>query len=720
METLRSNHKIELAREFIMNTRANIFLTGRAGTGKTTLLRGIVEKLGKRAVIAAPTGVAALNAGGVTLHSLFQLPFGPHLPSGGDMSGVMRQRIRKNKLSLIRSLELLIIDEISMVRSDTMDAIDQTLRSLRRSMHPFGGVQLLMIGDLQQLAPICRDEEWDLLREHYNSPYFFDSQALSRAQYVTIELDEIFRQRDRSFTDILNEVRENRVSEEALKCLNERYIPDFDPSDSEDYIVLTTHNRTANSINSRKLAALKTRTYHFDATTKGNFSEVSYPNDERLELKVGAQVLFIKNDISPEKRYYNGLIGEVISMDDQSVTVRPKSGGAPIKVEAVSWESIEYNINQESGEVEQSVVGSFTQVPLKCAWAITIHKSQGLSFDRAIIDASASFAHGQLYVALSRCRTLEGLVLRTPIGREAVIGEVNVDLFCDFVSRNQPSEQMLEAYKREYYSTVLCDIFTFDPLHRLMWDLRSELSGAMSKSYPRFVASLVELLSTFDERVVKVGESFQRQIKSLMYGSDNYLEDAQLCDRLRRAAEYFAPLLEPLRSVNETLRELKSDSVQTQRKVDEFVVQIDAKLSLLFDSLQMCKEGFSLVDYQNKRARAIALQSLSEGDKKGAKRSAKREKSVRKGDVSSDMIHERLYETLALWRKEEADEMKKPAFVVLSNRTLMQIQSQLPRTAKELETIIGMGKVKMERYSDQILDIVNDYCFTMGIGVGDN
>ncbi len=729
METLRSNHKIELAREFIVNTRANIFLTGKAGTGKTTMLREVVKSLGKRAVIAAPTGVAALNAGGVTLHSLFQIPFGPYLPGGGEMGGVMRQRMRKNKLSLIRSIELLIIDEVSMVRSDMMDAIDHTLRTLRRSMLPFGGVQLLLIGDLQQLSPICRDEEWELLREHYASPYFFDSKALARAQYVMIEFDEIFRQRDSHFTDILNAVRENKLTNSQLEELNSHYIPNFAPDEKQDYITLTTHNRTANAINSRKLEALKTQKQHYDAKVSGSFSESAYPNDTKLELKVGAQVLFIKNDISPDKRYYNGMIGNIVAMDERSVTVQPKAGGESIKVEAVSWDSIEYNINGESGELEQKINGSFTQVPLKCAWAITIHKSQGLSFDRAIIDAADSFAHGQLYVALSRCRSLNGVVLRTPISRSAVIGESNVDHFCDFVSRNQPSSEILWAYKRDYYSVLLCEIYNFEAMQRLLWDLMSEMSGAMSKSYPKLMASLMELLSTFDKSIVKVGDSFQRQIKTAIYGNDNYAVDPFIGERLQRAAEYFKPRLEPLRSICDTLAEVKSDSKETQRKIVELTQRLEAMLQLLFESLRLCSDGFSVERYQSERARMLALQSLGEEDKsrlKGSKESkgAKDSKGSKSGEKrganeQSDMVHPQLYETLAVWRREEAAEMKKPAFVVLSNRTLMQIQSELPTTVEALGEIVGMGRVKMRLYSDQILDIVNDYCFTSGIGSGD-
>lgn len=719
MEQLRSNDRIELAREFILSTRANIFLTGKAGTGKTTLLRNVVGSLGKRAVIAAPTGVAALNAGGVTLHSLFQLPFGPYLPNH-KMGGVIHQRIRKSKLSLIRSIELLIIDEISMVRSDVLDAIDNTLRTLRRSMLPFGGVQLLMIGDVQQLAPICRDDEWELLRETYSTPYFFGSKALERSQYVTVELDEIFRQSDSYFTNILNAVRENRVTNEILEQLNQRYIPEFDPSEDDDYILLTTHNNTANAINQSKLAALKTQTYNYDAKVSGSFSESAYPNDSQLELKMGAQVLFIKNDISPEKRYYNGLLGRVVAIDQQSVTVQPKTGGAPIRVESVSWDSIEYNINKESGEMEQKINGSFSQIPLKCAWAITIHKSQGLSFDRAVIDASGSFAHGQVYVALSRCRSLEGMVLRRPISMSAIVGEVQIESFCQHVSRNQPTKEILEAYKREYYSAVLCEIYNFESMQRLLWDMMSEMTGALSRSYPKLTSALIDYLATFDKAVVVVGESFQKQIKNAVYQNERYLQDTYIKERLRSAAEYFEPKLEPLTDIAEMFTKVEPGSADSRKRMAEYSARLNSTLKISLESLSLCRDGFSIEKYQAERAKMLALQALSEGEKERSRTATKRgskESTERLAEVN-DILHEELLETLKAWRLEEAREIGKPAFVILPNRTLMQIQGVLPSTVKELSKVVGMGKVKLEKYGDQIVDIVNDYCFSNNIDRG--
>lgn len=713
---LKSNEKIELARGFILHSRANIFLTGKAGTGKTTLLRTIVPQLSKRAVIAAPTGVAALNAGGVTLHSLFQLPFGPHIPTQQTLN-MSQRRISKNKLALIRSIELLIIDEISMVRSDVMDSIDLTLRTIRRSAKPFAGVQLLMIGDVQQLSPICRDDEWDLLREHYSSPYFFDSKALRKSSYISIELDEIFRQRDSHFTEILNAVRENRVTRKIFDELNRRHIPEFEPSEEEDYITLTTHNHTATMINTRKLAAIEQPTFTFEAKVSGDFVESTYPNDTNLELKMGAQVLFIKNDISPQKRYYNGLLGRIIDITDKSVTVQPKSGDEPIRVEAQQWENVDYKIG-EDGEMEQSVKGTFLQMPIKCAWAITIHKSQGLSFERAIIDASDSFAHGQVYVALSRCRSIEGMVLRTPISSSAIVGDRLVEQFCDYVATNQPNEEQLAVHERNNYSMTLCEIFDFEILQRTLWDLLSELSGAPTKKYPKLTSALLDLLQSFEKDVVKVGKSFQSQLQSAVYESDDYANSDYIKERLRQASGYFSPRFEALIEIVKQLSTLNPDSLEAKRRIGNVTTRLSEMTSIVKLAMELCKEGFSITKYRQERSRIVAKETTETQRRKETKSKATKSESVEKVKKSSTPIrleHKELYELLVAWRLEEAREIEKPAFCILPNRTLIEIQNLLPKREQELCLIVGMGKVKMERYADQILDIVNEYCFNNNI-----
>ncbi len=719
MEGLRSNRKIELAREYVINTRANIFLTGKAGSGKTTFMREVIKQITKHTVVAAPTGVAAINAGGVTLHSLFQLPFSPFIPGVQPTSGYApQQRLSRNKISIIRSMELLIIDEVSMVRCDMLDAVDHTLRRVRRSSQPFGGVQLLLIGDIQQLSPICHEDEWEMLRQHYTTPYFFDSLALRSSHYLTIEFDEIFRQGDTHFTNILNAVRTNSLNNEQLSELNRRYIPNFEPDDlSSDYITLTTHNHTANRINSQKLSQITTPPRLYKASVSGDFAESAYPNDYLLELKVGAQVLFIKNDISPRHRYYNGMIGVVRSMDDKSVVVEPKEGGEPIAVEAVAWESVEYKINSATGEMEQTIKGTFTQMPLKCAWAITIHKSQGLSFDRAIIDASGSFAHGQVYVALSRCRTLEGMVLRSPITHAAIIGDSLVDDYSQFVSTDQRSETSLDALKRDYYIATLCSIFDFEELQKALWDVMSVMRGAQAQAYPKLTASIIEVIGIFDKEIAQVGRSFQTQLRSLLNGEADYKESSIVKQRLLKASEYFTPRIEPILKIAERLTVVEPDAAEARRRIADGSKQIRSIVAIRLYALKLCDEGFDMVRYLKERAKSIALESLSAEAKRKTPRSDASPKTKEPAAINhEDIKHPELIRTLQLWRKAQAaEEQVAAAYMVLSNRTIMNIQYELPRSIKELGAVNGIGKVKLNKYGDHIIEIVTDYCATHNI-----
>lgn len=405
--TFKVTPQLKLALDFVETTGKNIFLTGKAGTGKTTFLHNLKKSTSKRMVVVAPTGVAAIGAGGVTIHSFFQLSFGPQLPENlykkGEVSGL--QRFNKTKINIIKSLDLLVIDEISMVRADLLDGIDRVLRRFKNRYKPFGGVQLLMIGDLQQLAPIAKDNEWAILQEFYESVFFFSSKALQQTNFVSIELSEIFRQSDQYFINLLNKVRNNELDTNSINELNKRYIPNFNPNDKDGYITLTTHNHQAKSINDAKLNALKTEAKTFEATVKGNFPEHSYPTDYNLTLKVGAQVMFVKNDPTYEKQFFNGKIGTLEDIDDEGLYVQCPDDPSPILVTPLTWENTRYTLDRNTKMIKEETTGSFTQYPLKLAWAITIHKSQGLTFDRAIIDAQAAFTHGQVYVALSRCRT---------------------------------------------------------------------------------------------------------------------------------------------------------------------------------------------------------------------------------------------------------------------------------------------------------------------------
>lgn len=419
------NFEVELARFIVEKTRRSLFLTGKAGTGKTTFLRDITRHTKKKHIVLAPTGVAAVNAGAMTIHSFFQFGLGAYVP--GVVAPQTGYLIRKAKLDLIRNLDLIIIDEISMVRADLLDHIDAELRRIRRSYLPFGGVQLLMIGDLQQLPPIAHSEEEMILRQHYKSLYFFDCKALQNLEYSCIELKNVYRQNDSHFVDILNRARIGRLTPEDIDELNTRYQPRFMPRPEDNYIRLVTHNRMVQNVNEGEMTKLDGDEYAFDAKVTGTFPPESFPTAERLVLKKGAQVMFIKND--PDKRFINGTLGEVCYLWKDKIKVRIADTGVTIDVEPMEWENIRYQLEETDKTVKSTTIGRFRQYPVRPAWAITIHKSQGLTFDRAIIDARAAFSPGQAYVALSRCRSLEGIVLSSPLRASAFMTDTTIDDF---------------------------------------------------------------------------------------------------------------------------------------------------------------------------------------------------------------------------------------------------------------------------------------------------
>lgn len=536
---MEGNQELKTAWEFVEKTGKSVFLTGKAGTGKTTFLKRVVEESRKRVVVVAPTGIAAINASGVTIHSFFQLPLHPFIPGAKIES---KFAFSKEKRSIIKTMDILVIDEISMVRSDLLDAVDSVLRRFRNRYRPFGGVQLLMIGDLQQLTPVVTDEEAQLLASYYPTPYFFGSRALSQVDYVTIELKEVYRQQDERFISILNSVRCGHPSADVIRTLNGRYDPHFLPAPEDGYIRLTTHNHIANSYNEQQLDMIDEPSHFFDAVIDGNFPEYSYPTEARLELKVGSQVMFVKNDPSSERRYFNGRIGVVTDFFEEYILVQCPGDDEKIAVEPLEWENCRYVINEQTQEMETEVQGLFRQYPLRLAWAITIHKSQGLTFDRAIVDAAAAFASGQVYVALSRCRTLEGMVLATPLRQDAVITDQRVEEYIEGQEAAAlASVSRLEAIKEEYYRQLLGELFDFKELAGLQKRMLSVCMEFPSGTVVGLAQRHNDILNALNEKVVPVGAKWQRLIMQKSFAE---VSSSEFSARVQKGCGYFLAELE--------------------------------------------------------------------------------------------------------------------------------------------------------------------------------
>ena len=565
----------ELAYHYVQHTNRCIFLTGKAGTGKTTFLRRLKEDCSKQMVVVAPTGVAAINAEGVTIHSLFQLPPQLFLPTDEARRQLFSEmQMRANKQRVLRNLELLVIDEVSMVRADLLDTIDAVLRHYKhRPTIPFGGVQLLVIGDLFQLSPVVREEEWRLLQPFYDGPYFFQARVFRELQPVYIEFEHVYRQTNLEFLSILNEVRNNILTTESLRILNSRYVPDFK---SNSHITLSTHNSKVDAINQREMDALKGREYTYNATITDTFPESMYPIDEQLVLKVGARVMFIKNDSSSEKLYYNGKLGVVTSLSKQAINVLCDDG-TEVNVHNEVWENIRYNADSGSDQVQTEIIGTFTHYPLRLAWAITIHKAQGLTFDQLIIDAEDAFAAGQVYVALSRCRSLEGLTLLTPIPTRALTNAREVLQFTANQDSLQTIEQNLQPAQKEYLTSLLCALFDFKEHTEQLYSLQRMANNMTSLQIPpnQYISDLISPLLDLHG----VGERFQQQIRQLMYHD----QQDKLQERLQAASQYYAPKLYellkamsdcPLRSNNQ------SDAGQLKQSILDIYTALSRKTYL--------------------------------------------------------------------------------------------------------------------------------------------
>ena len=722
---MEQNSELALAWQFIENTGTHLFLTGKAGTGKTTFLRKLKRESPKRMVVIAPTGIAAINAGGVTIHSFFQIPFAPYVPESSfstNGQATYRFRFGKEKINIIRSMDLLVIDEISMVRADLLDAVDEMLRRYRDRHKPFGGVQLLMIGDLQQLAPVVKDEEWQMLKKYYDTPYFFSSRALKQTEYCTIELKTVYRQSDGAFLDLLNRIRENHCDPQVLEALNRRYLPDFQPRKEEGYIRLVTHNYQAQRINNYELEQLPGRSYAFRATIDGKFPEYSYPTDELLELKKGAQVMFVKNDSSGEHRYYNGMIGEVTDLSADSIEVRAKDSTAAFLLQEEEWANAKYVLDEESKEIVEDIEGTFRQFPLKLAWAITIHKSQGLTFERAIIDASSSFAHGQTYVALSRCKTLEGLVLSAPLSAKAVISDRAVDRFTEEARRNEPDEDRFHSLQRTYFHELLSGLFDFRPLEQSLQRYVRLIDEHLYKLYPKQLAAYKAEAERFHEKVVIVAQKFGMQYNRLIDAAQNYATDETLQERIAAGAGYFKKEMEPQYLVLIKERVLATDNKELKKQLNTAKEELNT-LFLLKDDLlaYVIAHGFRTAEYLRQKAilstgdsalsgkEDLKRRGLLDAVEKNIRERKKKESATPAVQVPSDVLHPELYDRLVAWRNSEASRLGLPVYTVIQQKAILGISNLLPADKAMLVRIPYFGKKGVEKYGDIILEMVHGY-----------
>lgn len=706
------NVQSKLALNYIQDTDTHIFLTGKAGTGKTTFLRQIKDLSPKRMVVVAPTGVAAINAGGVTIHSFFQLPFGPYIPASNLTEPAARfsaHKFSKEKINIIKSLDLLVIDEISMVRADLLDAISDVLCRYRDKDKPFGGVQLLLIGDMQQLAPVAKEDEWALLKEYYASPYFFDSKALCRSEYLCIELTHVYRQSDDAFVGLLNKIRDNCPDAETLNRLNERYIPDFSPGDSEGYITLTTHNYQAQQINQRKLNELPGKTYLFNAGIADDFPAYSYPTDERLELKQGAQVMFVKNDSSGERQYYNGKIGKVVFINDQKIIVNDEFGN-DIIVGRETWQNVKYAINEETQEISETVIGSFSQYPLRTAWAITIHKSQGLTFEKAIIDAASAFSHGQVYVALSRCKTLEGMVLNSRITPQALITDQRLEQYNDSLAQRQANEEFLLPAQRQYYRKLIFELFDFEPVqHQLEYATRL-IYTHLSKLYPEWSNKYMECRDDFRTHITEIGGRFQQQLNQMMLVSADYEQDTAIRERVQKGTEYFLGQIEEYAAVLLKGLQLEIDNKEVHKQITKVLTKLSDELRMKLSTLRASREGFSVRAYLSAKAKArMEPPSVKSRQSRKTKKKEDVLSPEQEAALAGDVRHPELYTLLKKWRYQLATEKGLPPYTILQQKALLGIVNLLPASSRELLLIPGIGKKVLDNYGEQLLAIIDQY-----------
>lgn len=730
------NPQIELARRYIEQTGVSLFLTGKAGTGKTTFLKDIDATCNKRHVVVAPTGVAAVNAGGVTIHSFFQLPFDPYLPDIKELVTEYQmpeshKSINRTKLNIIRTLELLIIDEISMVRADLMDAIDMTLRRYRRSSRPFGGVQLLMIGDVHQLSPVVNERERPYMEQVYPSPYFFNSKALQRINYATIELTTVYRQQDEAFVDLLNHVRNNQLDDATLTALNSRVQnTQTTKQSSNQAITLTTHNRQADAINHSHMEALTGDSRTLEAVVSGNYPDNAMPLERTIELKVGERVMFIKNDSSGAHSYYNGKLGTVDGFDesDDGLLVSViDDDGETIPVGRELWENVRYDIDHD-GSIKQVVDGTFSQYPLRPAWAVTIHKAQGLTFDRVVIDAADAFAFGQVYVALSRCRTLEGLTLSTPLSARVAFGDSAVSGFVSSRPSFERVSQEAATYEAQYYLEQLTDLFS---LGSILHEAESfdEVYTRLKKLYPDNVQAMHTIVTEL-ATLASVSEKFAAQLMRL--------PTEQHPERVAKACDYYLPKLSLAAARLSGLVDVDIDNKENRKAVAEGGERLLEMMRVKLAALRTVhKHGFSVSLVQQAKA-DVLLKKGEKGRTKAATEKATRSKAPKPQPKAAKAPVEppaespsepptelpstppptaspELVNLLKDWRKQKAAELNVSPFIVLHQQALLAIATAMPQNVNQLKKLPGIGTGTVQRYGKEILDLVADYREAYGL-----
>ena len=694
---------------FINNSNYPVFLTGKAGTGKTTFLKFIKENSGKNTAVVAPTGVAAINAGGTTIHSFFQLPFTPFVPVNNNRQFGKQDIVDKHNLlsklrlsgerkEVMQQLELLIIDEISMVRCDVLDAIDLVLRHVRRKhSKPFGGVQVLYIGDMYQLPPVVKDEEWQLLSSCYENQFFFSSLAIIEQPPVYIELKKVYRQSDQGFINLLNQVRNNEMTEEDYKLLHSRWLPEFKAKKEDNFITLTTHNNKADAINIEELARLHGEPFSFKAIIDGEFYEKSFPADEYLNLKTGAQVMFIKNDLEKIRRYYNGKIGVVHKVEDDKIWVTCKGdlGEQSIEVKKEVWRNIKYTINNKTQQVEEQELGSFTQYPLRLAWAITIHKSQGLTFEKAIIDAGSAFAPGQVYVALSRCTSLEGIILHSKISYTSLHSDERI---VNFSTKQQSSEVqavMLHAARKQYQQDVIMGLFDFKESERTLNDLLFWIkeNNSLGNTVYDWLTKIQQQLNVYIQHSTK----FALVLEDFFIENKLPEENEVLKQRLIKAGDWF---FNDLCKTKNFL--LQSPALSDNRQLAK---DYNDKLQALFDLLcfqihllNVCRQGFSLQKHREQKAlfkKELFIVNTYSG---------------KSAYVSKDILHPELYSALKDKRNEICKEKNVAVYLVCSTQSLEQMTAYLPQTLHDLGKISGFGKIKLKQFGNDFINIIQNYC----------